>query len=160
MAKSILPKLWGDKDDDDVFSSLHREINRVFDDFGRLPSFGLGGERPGLLSPRTDVTESDDEIQVTAELPGVTEEDIDVALTDDLLTIKAEKKSEKEEKDKDKERHVVERSYGMFQRSLRLPYAVDAENIKAEYKNGVLKVSLPKPPETQAKARKIEVRAG
>ena len=158
MAKSILPKLWGDKDDDDVFSSLHREINRVFDDFGKMPSFGLGAERPGLLSPRTDVTESDDEIQVTAELPGVTEADIDVSLSDDMLTIKAEKKSEKEEKDK--ERHVVERSYGMFQRSLRLPYAVDTDKIRAEYRNGVLTVTLPKPPETQVKARRIEVKAG
>ena len=157
MARSLLPSLWGDKDEKDAFSSLHREINRVFEDFGKFPAFGFGAEMEGRLVPRTDVSETDKEIQVTAELPGVQEKDIDVSLSDDMLTIKAEKKSEKEEKGK--ERHVIERSYGMFERSFRLPYAVDSKKIKAEYKSGVLTVKLPKPAEKQTKTQKITVKA-
>lgn len=158
MAQSRLPSLWGEKDDKDVFSSLHREVDRVFDEFTRhLPSFGFRGNGPGKLMPRTDVSETDKDIVVTAELPGVKEKDIDVAISDDMLTIKAEKKSEKEEKDK--ERHVVERSYGLFERSLRLPYACDSGKAEAKFENGVLTITLPKPAEKQIKTQKIEVKA-
>lgn len=78
-------------------------------------------------------------------------------ITDNVLTIKGEKKSEKEEKKKDF--HLVERSYGSFSRSLTLPFAVDADKAKATFKNGVLSISLPKPPEIKEKAKKIAISA-
>jgi HSP20 family protein len=93
---------------------------------------------------------------VTADLPGATPENIDISLKDDILTIKAETKAEKE--DKNKNFHLHERSYGMFQRSIMLPSGVDAEKIDARFDNGLLKISLPKLPEGEANVRKISVK--
>ncbi len=143
---------------DDPFISLHREIDRLFDDFSRgTPLMRWPGANGGV-DLRVDVSETDKEITVTAELPGVDEKDIDITLTGDLLTIKGEKKAEKERKDDNF--HVVERSYGSFVRSLRLPYAIQEKKVQAEFKKGVLTITLPKPVEAQASAKKIEVKAG
>jgi HSP20 family protein len=90
------------------FTSLRREIDRLFEDFGRgLPSFGKLE-----LMPSMDVTETDKEIEVTAELPGLEEKDVEINYADGVLTIRGEKKAEKEEKDKT--HHLIERSYGSF----------------------------------------------
>ena len=139
------------------FSSLHREIDRLFDDFARglpsLTSFGAGNG--GKLMPSIDVVETDKEIEITAELPGLEEKDVQINVADNLLTIRGEKKAEREEKDKDY--RIVERSYGAFERTLELPSGVDAEAIKASIAKGVLKVTVPKPAPKQAK--KIEVKS-
>lgn len=136
----------------DVFSSLQREIDRVFDGFTqRWPSF----ESRWASTPCMDVAETDKEIEMTAELPGLEEKDIQVNVADDMLTIKGEKKAEKEEKGRNY--HRVERSYGSFYRSLQLPAGVNADAIKATLKNGVLKVTVAKPAAAQPK--KIEVKA-
>jgi HSP20 family protein len=128
------------------FTSLQREIARVFDDFTRgFPTFGSQD-----LTPSMDVIETDKEIEVTAELPGLEEKDVEINLSDNVLTIRGEKRAEKEEKDKDKNYRVVERSYGSFYRSLELPAGIDPDQIKATISKGVLKVSVPKPP-TQVK---------
>lgn len=160
MARSIVPNLWGDKDKDtDLFSSLHREIDRVFDDFtrgGNWPFRALAAGN-GKMSPLIDVSETDKKVEVTVELPGVDEKDIDVSLANDVLTIKGEKKSETEKTAKDY--HLIERAYGSFERSTRLPCEVDAGKVKAEFRNGVLKVSLPKTPEAKAKSHKISISA-
>ena len=157
MANSILPKLWGGSDKgDDLFGSLHREIDRVFEDFtrgGHLP-FGPGN---GKLMPRMEMSETGKDITLTAELPGVEEKDIDISLNGDLLTIKAEKKSETEKKEADY--HVTERSYGLFERSTQLPCAVVDDKIDAVFTNGVLRITLPKAPEEVAKAKKIAIKA-
>jgi HSP20 family protein len=141
----------------DPFLSLHREIDRLFEDFGRgfpsLPSFTRGGARE--LMPAIDVTESDSEIEITAELPGLEEKDVQINVADNVLTIRGEKKAEKEEKQKDY--HLVERSYGSFYRALELPAGVDTDKIKADISKGVLKVTVPKPAAKQAK--KIDVKA-
>ena len=101
-----------------------------------------------------NVSETDKEIRITAELPGVTEQDIEVSLDDDVLTIRGEKKFERKD---DKENfHFVERSYGTFQRSLRLPYAVDSEQVQASFENGILTVTVPKT-ERQERSRRIQV---
>ena len=96
-------------------------------------------------------------MKVTAELPGVDEKDVEVTLTDDLLTIKGEKKREQEKKEE--AYHAVERSYGSFARSLRLPFAVDQSKVDAKFKKGVLTITMPKPPEAQKSAKKIEIKA-
>ena len=103
---------------DNPFMSLQREIDRLFDDFTRgFPAFSNGGAAE--LLPSMDVTETDKQIEITAELPGLEEKDVQVNLADNVLTIRGEKKAEKEEKDKNY--RLVERSYGSFVRSLELP---------------------------------------
>ncbi|MCG8693444.1 MAG: Hsp20/alpha crystallin family protein [Minwuiales bacterium] len=159
--RSLLPSFWGrhalsERGRDDPFTSLHHEIDKLFADFGRgfrMPSMMM--EATGM-APSIDVSETDSAIQVTAELPGVDEKDVEVNLTDGVLTIKGEKKSEKEDKGKDY--HLVERAYGAFQRDIPLPYDIDTEKVDAKYAKGVLTVTLPKPPESKAKVKKIEVK--
>lgn len=144
----------------DPFLSLHREMNRLFDDVFRGASLPAAtgsqgqGDVGNFINASMNVSETDKEIRITAELPGVSEQDIDVSLDDDVLTIRGEKKFER--KDNKENFHFVERSYGTFQRSLRLPYAVDAEQVQASFENGVLTVMLPKT-ERQERSRRIQV---
>ena len=143
---------------EDPFASFRREMDRMFDDFfsGRgLTRWPGGGDIP--VDVRFDVAETDSEVKVTAELPGVDENDVEVTLADDLLTIKGEKKREQEKKAENY--HMVERSYGSFARSLRLPFAVDQSKVDAQFKKGVLTITLPKPPDAQKPARKIDIKA-
>jgi HSP20 family protein len=137
------------------FLSLQREIDRLFDDFTRgFPAFStVSGD--AKLMPVTDIIETEKEIQITAELPGLEEKDVQVNLADKVLTIRGEKKAEKQEKDKNY--RMVERSYGAFERSLELPEGVDADMIKASLSKGVLKVTVPKAAPAQAKT--IEVKS-
>jgi HSP20 family protein len=154
--KSLLPSLWSDADKGDAFVALQKEIDRVFSDFGRgfrLPAMASETR----LAPRIDVSETDQALEITAELPGVDEKDIEITLVDDLLTIKGEKKAEAERKEKDY--HIVERSYGAFQRSLRLPFDADSGKVEAHFEKGVLKVTVPKPPEVEAKSQKIAIKS-
>ena len=139
------------------FLSLQREIDRLFEDFTRgFPSIpGFAGGNGGALVPNTDLTETDKEIEITAELPGLEEKDVQINLADNLLTIRGEKKAEKEEKDKNY--RLVERSYGSFERTIALPEGVKAEDVKATIAKGVLTVTVSKPAPAQAK--KIEVKS-
>jgi HSP20 family protein len=138
---------------DNPFMSLQRQIDRLFDDFTRgFPVFS--GSGAGEMLPSVDVTETDKQIEITAELPGLEEKDVQVNFADNVLTIRGEKKAEKEEKDKTY--RLVERSYGSFVRSLELPDGVDANTIKASIDKGVLKVTVPKPAPAQVK--KIDVK--
>jgi len=133
------------------FATLQREIERLFDDFTR----GFPAVRTQDLTPSLDVTETDKEIEITAELPGLEEKDVQINVADNLLTIKGEKKAEKEEKDKNY--RLVERSYGAFARTLELPAGVNPDQIKASIAKGVLTVTVPKPAPAQTKT--IEVKA-
>lgn len=143
--------------------SLHREIDRLFDDvfregFGWQPrgqassSTGL----PSLFNANMNVSETDKEIRVTVELPGVTEQDVDVSLQDDTLTIRGEKREERSSEDEPENYHFIERSFGSFHRSLRLPFSVDPEQVRASFHNGVLTVCVPKS-QQQSRTRKIQV---
>jgi HSP20 family protein len=135
------------------FGLLQREVGRLLDDASRG-----GGERQsansGLIAPRLDVQETDKEFCVSVELPGVAEEDVEVDVDDDLLTIRAEKKQEVEVERADQ--HVTERLFGVFQRSIRLPEHVDAQQVKASLENGVLQIVIPKS-ERQARNRRVPV---
>ncbi len=143
------------------FTSLQREMNRLFDSFlgGSSLSPWLPFERGGAeaFTPRVDVSETEREIKVAAELPGLDENDIDVSLTRDTLTIKGEKKEEKEEKGTDYYR--MERSYGSFTRSIPLPVEVDTDKVEATFKKGVLRVTLPKTASVIEKTKKVAVKS-
>jgi HSP20 family protein len=135
--------------------SLQREMNRLFDDFfGRdffvEPFRGMGEWRPAM-----DVAETDNAVLVKTELPGLDAKDVEISLSGDVLTIKGEKKEEKEEKTKSF--HRVERHYGSFERAIRLPASVKADKVEATFKNGVLTIELPKTEESKAKSVKIKV---
>ncbi len=140
---------------DNPFLSLQSQIDRLFDDFTRgFPAFG-NGMTTNVSLPTMDVAETDKEIEITAELPGLEEKDVQINVADNVLTIRGEKKAEKEQKDKNY--RLVERSYGSFERSLELPEGVNADAIKASIDKGVLKVVVPKPAPAQVK--KIEVKS-
>jgi HSP20 family protein len=156
--RSLVPFSWNTdpfrRSENDPFSAMQKEINRMFEDFGRGSLMRLSATE---TSPRIDVAETDNAIEVTAELPGIDEKDVDVVLRDDLLTIKGEKKSEREEKKKDY--HLIERSFGSFARSIRLPFEADSEAVKASFAKGVLKITIAKPAEVKDKTVKIPVRS-
>ena len=149
------------------FMDLRKRMDQLFEDYmrgwPRFPSLGrdlweaepFAGMRHGVLDVRFDISESDDALEVTAELPGMEEKEIDVTLSDGVLTIKGEKKAETEEKKKDY--HLTERRYGSFSRSFRVPGTVDQDKIKATFEKGILHLSLPKYPESKAKKKKIAV---
>ncbi|MGZ6254330.1 MAG: Hsp20/alpha crystallin family protein [Candidatus Binataceae bacterium] len=150
------------------FDALRQEIDRLFEDFQvgpwRAPlaraSFDADpfwrGEISFGKSPAADITETEKGYEITAELPGLDESNVDVKFADGTLTIKGEKKEEKEEKKKDY--YLSERRFGSFQRSFRVPKGVDADKIEASFKNGVLTVTMPKSPEAQKAEKKITIK--
>jgi HSP20 family protein len=143
----------------DPFVTLRREMDRLFDDafrgFGFGPSFGLA-ER-GIWAPSVDVRETENSVEVAAELPGVDEKDIELTVADGVLTIRGEKKIDRQ--DKGEGWHRIERSHGTFVRSIPLPMEVDEGKANAEFKNGVLHVSLPAAPEAERKMHRIKVKS-
>lgn len=151
-----LPTSWlGDKDDEDnPFGTLRKQIDSIFEDFDKGILAKTGG-----FSVRSNVSETDDAICITAELPGIALEDVDVEVTGNRITIRGEKKSEKEEKGEEEGRQFlrVERSSGAFQRSMSLPFDIDPETVSADAKDGVLTVTVKKPPEVVKKTKKIEI---
>ncbi|MGO9460520.1 MAG: Hsp20/alpha crystallin family protein [Rhodomicrobium sp.] len=154
----------------DFFGNLRDEVERVFEDFDRgvwgLPARWRGVDlepfrRPKLsfaLTPSVDVAEKDEAFELTADLPGVDEKNIEVKLSGGVLTIKGEREEHKEEKKKDY--YVSERQFGSFERSFQIPESVESDKIDARFKNGVLTILLPKKPGSQKAEKKISVRAG
>jgi HSP20 family protein len=132
------------------FVALQQEIDRLFDGF----SMSFAGSGTKGLAPTMDIAETDKDIEITVELPGLQEQDVQLNVADNLLTIRGEKKNEREETKKDY--HLVERSYGSFMRTVELPAGVDTDQIKAEMAKGVLKIAVPKPAPAQTK--KIDVK--
>ena len=169
--KQIIPWRWGGfrswEDEDRPFESffqgmdsLHKEMNLLFEDFRK------SNGRPSLitkpwdyapLNPRLDETEDEKAFHVQIELPGMGQEDVDITLTDGLLTIRGEKKQEEEEEGKDFYRS--ERSFGSFRRTLPIPVEVDESKIEASFKKGILSIEFPKTAEAQKKVKHIKVKA-
>lgn len=134
---------WSDLDD------VSNRLSRFFDDSFFNPM------REGRWLPPVSVSETSDELVMTAELPGMSEDDISIDLENNVLTISGQKNEVREEGDEERRYHVYERSFGEFNRSFTLPRTVDPNKIQARYDNGVLTVKLPKVAE--AKGRKIEI---
>jgi len=132
------------------FLSLQQELDRLFGSFARSFSTPTFGE----LMPSMDLSETDKEIEITAELPGLEEKDVQLNVADNVLTIRGEKKDERGEKDKNYQ--LIERSFGSFMRTVELPAGVNLDGIKAVMTKGVLKVTVPKPAPAQVK--KIDVK--
>ena len=154
---SQVPSIYNRGDDmDDPFLSLHRNVNRLFDEalrgFG-WPSF-TGGASPFNGSwPRVEIEENDNEIGVTAEIPGIDPDDVEVVLEDGVLMLRGEIKSETE----DKERRFSERHYGRFERRLALGRQIDEDKVVATFKNGLLAVTLPKTEKARANVKRISI---
>lgn len=143
--------------EDNPFAAMHNEMDRLLSSFfdeERWPTLA----KEGRMVVRWDVAETDEAVKITADLPGLTEKEIDVTVADGVLTIKGERKAEKETEDKSKHYHRVERSYGAFERAMSLPTNVDEGKIAASFKNGVLELTLPKKPEAKKKTKKIQVK--
>jgi HSP20 family protein len=152
------------------FDNFRQEIERLFDDFG-IPAWRSPFRRSGFdfapfwnrelaspaAGPAVDIAETEKTYEITAELPGMDEKNVEVKFSDGVLTIKGEKQEEKEEKKKDY--YLTERSYGSFQRAFQVPDGVDTDKIEANFKNGVLAVTMPKSAEAQKTAKKITVKA-
>jgi len=152
----------------DPFRSLRTEVDRLFDRFAaglRMPSWrhmfemepiGLYGSSFTFPTPAVEVTEDDKMFKIMAELPGLEQKDIEVNLSGDTLTLKGEKRYEKDERGKDQ--HMSERAYGSFQRSFTVPESVDRDKITAELTKGVLTITMPKTAKTVEQQKKIEVK--
>lgn len=145
--------------DEEALLDIRTEMNRIFDEFFRRP-LALGSFLDDLafsagFTPRLDIAETDKEISISAELPGLEPDDIHLTLDHNYLTISGEKQAEKEEKGK--RFYRMERSYGSFYRSIPLPDEVDENKIDASYKRGVLKIRLPKTAQSQRKSRRIPI---
>ena len=146
---------------DNPLAQLHQEIDRIFDDTFRglsFPSFDLPTgrlNRSGWLKPNVDIAASDKQYTITVEVPGVDENDIKLEQYDDTLVVKGEKKQESEKSEEDFYR--VERAYGSFQRVLNLPEDADRDNIDAQFKNGVLTITLPRKAEAKPEGKVINI---
>ncbi len=158
--KDLIP--WARKDDGgdprendtNPIAALQRDMNRVFENF--WSRFGEVDWPWGGGEAKSDVVETDGAIEVSIELPGMEMKDIDVTVTDDMLTVKGEKKVEREEEKKGY--YLSERSYGAIYRTIPLPPGVDPDKAEATFRNGVLTVRLPQTPEAQARAKHIDVK--
>jgi HSP20 family protein len=148
------------RDEGDPFMTLHREMNRLFDDvfrgFDMAPfgSFGSGGRT--MSWPQMEVSETDKDLRISAELPGMDEKDVEVLMGDGVLTIRGEKRSEVE----DKERAFSERYYGRFERRIPLGQDVDEDKIEAAFKNGVLTITVPKTAQAASQMKRIAINSG
>jgi len=158
MAKTEITKAPQTTPSRDMFFALRDEMDRMFERFesgwSRWPT--LLRREEAIAVPELDVRESTDSIVIEAELPGVDEKDISVSLANGVLTIKGEKKHEKQEKGENY--HLSERSFGSFERAIRLPESIDEGKVEAKFDKGVLRISAAKKPEAIKAERKIEVK--
>lgn len=139
--------------DEGYLSNLHNEVDKVFNSFLK-GIYDEGSLRN--ISPNVDISETDKELKVTAELPGVKEEDLSITLNDNILTMTGEKKMEKEEKGKTF--HKIERSYGQFSRSFTIPFKANSDTVEASFEKGLLNIVIPKPEGTESRANKIAIK--
>lgn len=159
MSRQTLPQTNRADSDPALFPSLQREMNRLLDQFrsgfptleDKEQPFGAGPSFPAI-----DVVETDDAIEVSAEVPGVKEDDLDVTVTGETLVLKGEKSSDHEENEDGY--HLIERRYGSFRRQIPLGFAPEDGAVKADFADGILKLSIAKPSTAKAAVRKIDIK--
>lgn len=153
--ESPTPSLW--REEWSPIGSFRREVDRLFDDFFRTPSLGSRFGEFGSLTttnwPSIDIKDKDNELVLTAEVPGMTDKDVDLFVDNGMLTIRGEKKGEKEEQG------YSERFFGQFERQIPLPSSVDEANCKAEFHDGLLTIHLPKTRGAELSRKKIPINA-
>lgn len=146
----------------DPFTSLRRGMDRLFDQVmgGLAAPLGLPAAftGPGVLSPRVDVAETAQGLEVTAELPGIEPKDVTIEIEAGVLTLRAERSSERREEDKDKRWHLIERQSGTYLRRFALPFDAEAEKVEARFDKGVLHIAIPRPEHTRPQAKRVEVK--
>ena len=158
MSRQPLPSLLSDANMSPLYQSFQKEMNQILDRF-------RGGQAAtdvdafaaftGALFPAVDIAETDDAIEITAEVPGVKEDDLEVSITGDVVTLRGEKSGDHEEKEKDY--HLVERRYGSFRRRVPLGFAPEEGAVEAKFTDGVLKLRIAKPANTKADVQKIKI---
>lgn len=149
------PTLWSGPQSADPFRMMRREIDDLFSDFAqRMPM----AENGGLSTPAINVAETEGEIEVTAELPGVDQKDIKLSIEGKRLILSGEKKQESQKDEKGW--HVMERSYGSFRRSIDLPFEPKGGDVEANFENGVLYLTVKKPPAAAQQPKTVEIKAG
>lgn len=164
MIRNLLPSVWRRseaplrREEENPFYVLHREMNRMFDDFFRGFDFPSPDDRGfiGGFAPSVDVRKDEKEVLVKAELPGMDEKDVEVVLADGVLTIRGEKKEEKEDKEGGYWRRELR--YGSFNRDISLPEGLNMEKVDAKLKNGILTVSIPWLEAPKTKGKKITIK--
>jgi HSP20 family protein len=146
------------REEGDPFMTLHREMNRLFDDVFRGFDMAPLSSMSRMASwPQVEVVDNDKDVRISAELPGLEDKDVEILMGDGVLTIRGEKKSEVQ----DKERAFSERTYGRFERRIPLAWEVEEDKIDASFRNGVLTVTLPKAAESRPEVKRISIsRAG
>jgi HSP20 family protein len=148
--------------DTDPFTSLRRGMDRLFDQvMGGLASpWGLPAPFAGpvVLSPRMDIAETPKGLEVTAELPGIEPKDVTVEIEDGVLTLRAERSSERKEEDKEKRWHLVERQSGTYLRRFALPFDAQPDKVEARFDKGILHVTIPRPANARPQAKRIEIK--
>jgi HSP20 family protein len=140
-------------------AKLQRQMNRMFDDFFSGADLSPFFEKTEMFMPKVNVSENDKQVKVSAELPGIDEKDIELSMEDGILTIRGEKKQEHEDNDK-QNGYYYESSYGSFSRSIDTGSEVDEDNIDANFKKGVLTITLPKKESAREKTKKISIKSG
>jgi HSP20 family protein len=140
--------------DADPFTAMRREMESLFDDLsGGLPTTS------DTLTPMVNVAETSKGLEISAELPGVDQKDIELDISDGILTLKAERHAEKDERDEKKHYHIVERSHGTLLRRFALPFDVDADKVEANFGSGVLKVFVPRRQSAEKEKAKIAIKS-
>lgn len=151
-----LPTMWSDwgEDEKSPFYALRRQIDSLIEDFDR------GELMKGEFRMRTNVSETETEVRITADLPGIKRDDLDIEITGDTITIRGEKVAEEEktEGEEGREYHRLERRTGSFRRTTRLPFEIDADKVQADMKDGVLTVTIPKPAGMQRPTHKVDIK--
>ncbi len=135
------------------FVDLQREIDRMFDE--AFEDFGIRRSTRNGFIPTVNVYETEEAVNIEMEIPGIEKDELDIDLSDGVLTVKGEKKDERE--DKSRNYHLYERTFGSFSRSFRIPDNVDQDQAKAKYEEGILKIELPKKEEAKREAKKLEI---
>ena len=159
MKNSTVPSLFGTREDAPfAFHPLHKEMDRLFDDFRKMiPRFATDEvvDSQGLITPKLDVSETEDALKIDVELPGVEEKDIDLTVTGQSLVLSGEKSTTREEEQEG--RKLVERSFGRYLRTLPLGFDINPDLVDAQFNNGVLAITVKKPPEAIDRSQKIKL---